>query len=52
MNKWIIVAYPDEENRNKKVEKEIEAVTRREALMIAWNMFPEYHEVGVYRKGE
>ena len=45
--KFGIVAYPDEEG-NKRQEATIEAASRAEAQKIAWEMFPEHHEVGVY----
>ena len=49
MSKWKIVAYPDEENFPiGKKEKIVEAISRREAMQIAWRDFPEYHEIGVY----
>ena len=49
--KWKIVAYPDEENRSAgKKEKIIEAESHSEAMVKAWNEFPEYHEVGAYKQ--
>ena len=50
MAKWKIVAYADAEYGLPKREKIVEAISRREAMQIAWRDFPEYHEVGVYRK--
>ena len=51
MAKWKIVAYPDEENRSAgKKEKIIEAESHSEAMVKAWNEFPEYHEVGAYKQ--
>lgn len=49
--KFVIVAYPDEENYSMgRKEKTIEAKDHAEAERIAWNEFPEYHEVGVYKQ--
>ena len=51
MSKWTIVAYPDEENYSMgKRRKTIEAKDYDEAMRIAWNEFPEYHEVGAYKE--
>lgn len=53
MAKWKIVARPDEEDCHyglKPQEKVIEAKDWDEAMDIAWREFPEYHEVGAYRK--
>ena len=52
MTKWYIVAYPEYEGGSTLPKKQaiIEAETRDEAENMAWRMFPEYHEVGVYRK--
>ncbi len=54
MAKWYVVAYPEYEGGCilPKRQKIIEAETREEAQNIAWRMFPEYHEVGVYRKDD
>lgn len=50
MAKWTIVAYPDEETGGSRKSKVIEAKDWDEAMDIAWREFPEYHEVGAYRK--
>lgn len=53
MTKWKIVAYPDEENYSMgRKEKIIEAIDKTQAQRIAWQTFPEYHEVGVYEVKE
>ena len=51
MSKWRIVARPDEENYSMgRKEKIIEAKDWDEAMDIAWNEFPEYHEVGAFKE--
>lgn len=50
MAKWKIVAYPDEETGGSRKSKVVEAKDWNEAMNIAYREFPEYHEVGVYRK--
>ena len=52
MSKWHIVAYGEPEEGLKSKEITIEANTREEAERIAWREFPEYHEIGVYRKDD
>lgn len=47
MKKYIVVAYPDDEG-NKKRSAIIEAESRDQALLNAWRMFTEWHEIGVY----
>ena len=52
MAKWRIVAYPKPEDGLKGRIIIIEAETREKAQDIAWREFPEYHEIGVYRKDD
>lgn len=53
MAKFVIVAYPDEENYSmERKEKTIEAKDHIEAERIAWREFPEYHEIGAYEVKE
>lgn len=46
MKKYNIVAYAEE--GRKRQEAFIEANDYNQAQIKAWNMFPEYHEVGVF----
>lgn len=47
MKKFTVVAYPDEDGYPRK-ETTIEAKDAEQAKSVAWRMFPEYHEVGVF----
>lgn len=49
MKKYTVVAYPDEDGYPKK-ETTIEAKDEQQAQSIAWRLFPEYHEVGVFEE--
>ena len=50
MNEFIVVAYPDPEYGLPKQEKTIIAATLESAKEWAYQLFPEYHEIGVYEK--
>lgn len=53
MAKWIITAYPDEEDYSAgKKTKIINAKDYDEAIDTAWREFPEYHEVRASLVGE
>lgn len=43
-----VVAYPDEEGGLKKQTATVRAEDIYQAYDIAWQMFPEYHEIGVW----
>ena len=45
--KYHVIAYADEDGYSRR-ETVIEARDTDEALYMAWRMFPEYHEVGVF----
>lgn len=47
MAKYHVIAYTDEDGYSRR-ETVIEARDTDEALYMAWRMFPEYHEVGVF----
>jgi hypothetical protein len=47
--KWEVIAYADPEMGLKKKNAFVWADSREEAERKAWQMFPEYHEVGVYK---
>lgn len=47
MNKYTVIAYPDEDGYPRR-ETTIEAANLQQAEDMAWRLFPEYHEVGVY----
>lgn len=48
--KYTVVAYADPECGLKKRKVSIEADNHKDAEAKAWDMFPEYHEVGVYEE--
>ena len=51
MARYTVIAYPDDGYPRK--EAIITARNERQAWDKAWQMFPEYHEVGVFEmKGE
>jgi len=57
MAKYIAVGYPDEENihhghHTSKEEWEFEARDDEDAERKAWQHFPYFHEVGVWKKEE
>ena len=47
MKRYTVIAYPDEDGYPRQ-ETTIKAENTKQAQDIAWRMFPEYHEVGVY----
>ena len=49
MTKWKIVGYADPEDGIEKEEKEIIALSKSEAKRAAYMIFPEHHEIGVYK---
>lgn len=51
MARYEIVAYPDEEG-NTRQSTIIRAESYEKALDMAWRIFPEHHEVGVYEIDE
>jgi hypothetical protein len=48
--KYTVKAYGEESEGLKTITTTIEADSDREAKKKAWEMFPEYHEVGVWKK--
>lgn len=51
MKKYNVIAYADEEG-NKRKEAVVEAENYTQAQIKAWNMFPEWHEIGVFEMEE
>ena len=51
MARYDVIAYPDEEG-NKRQSTIIKAENYENALKMAWRMFPEHHEIGVYEIDE
>ena len=49
MKNFTVIAYPDE-NGYPKRETIIKAKDEQQAQRIAWRLFPEYHEVGVFEE--
>ena len=47
VKKYDVIAYPDEDGYPRK-ETTISAENQQQAESIAWRLFPEYHEIGVY----
>lgn len=47
MKEYTVIAYPDENGYPRK-ETTIKANTQQQAYDMAWSLFPEYHEVGVF----
>lgn len=52
MKKYLIKAYGDYERKLKEQTKIIEANDEEEAWVIAWKMFCEYKEIGVWEQEE
>ena len=50
MKRWTIVAYSEEGLPRQ--ECDIYAKYREDAMDKAWDLFPEYHEIGVYEVEE
>ena len=49
MTRWIIIAYPEsDEGYLPRQEREVYAKDWDEAIYKAWNLWPEYHQVGAY----
>ena len=51
MKKYTVVAYHDEDGYPRQ-SITIEATDQEQAQRIAWRLFPEYHEVGVFEQRE
>lgn len=49
MKKYTVIAYADEGHPRR--ERAIMALSDEQAWEIAWKIFPEYHEVGVFEEG-
>jgi hypothetical protein len=47
MKKYEVIAYPDEDGYPRK-SAIINANSQEQAQDMAWRLFPEYHEVGVF----
>lgn len=52
MCEWTIIAYEEPEEGLRRQEVLVIADSPQDAYRIAWKLFPEYHEVGIYRKEE
>lgn len=50
MKVFLVVAYKDLEDCLKEQKVHIEAENFEQAKREAWNMFPEYHQVGVFEQ--
>lgn len=53
MKRWTIVAYPEcDEGYLPRQEREVYAKDWDEAISKAWDLWPEYHQVGAYEVEE